>query len=89
VDKARLRENARIVRALQGELSAAHEAMHERKEKEAYEKIEAARKKGEPLPVDDDETKIRIAESRLLGNLTKAFLDLTEELAGDLDQDLR
>lgn len=63
--------------------------MYERKKKEMYDRIEAARKRGEPLPVEDDETKIRIAESSLLGNLTKAFLDLTEELAGDLDQDLR
>ena len=65
--------------------------MYERRKEEIYEKIEGAREKGEPLPADDDddEIKIRFAESSLLASLTKAFLDLTEELAGDLDQDLR
>jgi len=46
VDKARLRENAWIVRTLQGDLTAAHEAVYERKVKEMYEKIQASRQKG-------------------------------------------
>jgi hypothetical protein len=89
MDKARLRENARIVQTLQGELRTAHEAAFERTKNELYEKLRGACEKGEPLPGDDDETKIRHAESSLLANLTKAFLALTEEFAGDLDQDLR
>ncbi|MGY4647833.1 hypothetical protein [Mycobacterium sp. URHB0021] len=89
MNKALLRENARIVRTLQGELRTAHEAAFERTKNEWYEKLRAAREKGEPLPGDDAETKIHHAESSLLANLTKVFFALTEELAGDLDQDLR
>jgi hypothetical protein len=49
MDKARLRENARIVRTLSGELRAAIEPRNERFEKEAYEKIRPAREKGSRL----------------------------------------
>jgi len=52
MDKARLRENARIVRTLSGELRAAIEPRNERFEKEAYEKIRAARVKGEQVDCD-------------------------------------
>jgi hypothetical protein len=90
VDKARLRENARIVRTIQGELGALYQVQGERLEKEYYEKMVAAREKGEPVDWgdDDEQTKIVLAKSRLLGVLTKSFLELTEELAGDIDQDL-
>jgi hypothetical protein len=73
-----------------GELRAAAEVRNDRLEKEAYEKMKAAREKGEPVDwgEDDEQTKIDVAEARLLGTLTKVFLDLTEELAGDIDQDL-
>jgi hypothetical protein len=90
VDKARLRENARIVRTIQGELGALYRVQSERRAKEAYEKIVAAREKGEPVDWgdDDEQTKIDGAEGSLLSVLTKSFLELTEELAGDIDQDL-
>jgi hypothetical protein len=90
VDKARLRENARTVRTLLGELSAANDVRNDRFQKEEYEKIRAAAEKGEPVDwgEDDEQTKIDVARSRLYGALVKAFLDLTEELAGDIDQDL-
>jgi hypothetical protein len=56
-----------MVRTLQGELRAAREATYERKTKEMLEKIKAGREKGEPLPTDDDETKVRIgSHDRLL-----------------------
>jgi hypothetical protein len=57
----------------------------ERQRKEWLEKIRA----GEELGAGDGETRIGDAEGMLLGVLTKAFLDLTEEIAGDLDQDIR
>ena len=90
MDKARLRENTRIVRTLSGELRAAIEPRNERFEKEAYEKIRAAREKGEQVDWGnkDEQTKIDAARSRLYGALVNAFLDLTEELAGDIDHDL-
>jgi hypothetical protein len=90
VDKARLRENARIVRTIQGELGALYQVQSERRAKEAYKKIVAAREKGEPFDRgdDDEQTKIDGAEVSLLSVLTKSFLELTEELAGDIDQDL-
>ena len=49
MDKARLRENARIVRTLREELRVAVKPRNERFQKEAYEKIKAAREKGERL----------------------------------------
>ena len=63
MDKARLRENARIVRTLSGELRAAIEPRNERFEKEAYEKIRAAREKGEQVDWgnEDEQTKIDAA----------------------------
>jgi hypothetical protein len=68
VNRARLRENARIVRTLQQELVAAGQAA-----------IASGR---------DDAGIVDAAEGRLLGGLVGAFLVLTEELAGDIDQDL-
>ncbi len=47
MDKARLRENARTVRTLLGELSAANDVRNDRFQKEEYEKIRAAAEKGE------------------------------------------
>jgi hypothetical protein len=89
VDKARLRENARIVRTIQGELGALYRVRSERVEKEYYQKM-VAREKGESdgWGDEDERTKIDGAEARLLGLLTKSFLELTKELAGDIDQDL-
>jgi hypothetical protein len=82
VDKARLRENARIVRTIQGELGALRRVRGERLEKEYYEKMLAARKKGEPddWADEDEQTKIDRAQARFLGVLTKSFLELTKEL---------
>jgi hypothetical protein len=90
VDKARLRENARIVRTLREELRAAVKPRNERFQKEAYEKVQAACEKGEKVDwgQENEQTKIDAAESRLFGALINAFLDLTEELAGDIAQDL-
>ena len=90
MDKARLRENARIVRTLREELRAAVKPRNDRFQQEAYEKIKAAREKGEKVDwgEDDEQTKIDAAQSALHGALVQAFLDLTEELAGDIDQDL-
>jgi hypothetical protein len=86
VDKARLRENARIVRTMQGELEALYEVKRDRMVKEILERIKAGE---ERKPVEGDEqTNIDGAESALLGSLAVAFLELTEELAGDIDQDL-
>ena len=49
MDKARLRENARIVRTLREELRAAVKPRNERFQKEAYEKVKAACEKGEKV----------------------------------------
>lgn len=90
MDKPRLRENARIVRTLREELRAAVKPRNDRFAKEALEKMNAAREKGERVDwgKDDEQTKIDAAESRLHGTLVQAFLDLTEEPAGDIGQDL-
>ena len=85
MDKARLRENARIVRTIQGELSDLYQVRAERQRKELRENVRA----GEDLGAPDEEIRIGIAEAQLLRVLTKAFLELTEEVAGDIDQDLR
>ena len=85
MDKARLRENARIVRSLQGELGDRYRVRRERQQRELREKLYA----GEDLGAPDEDIEIGIAEARLLEELTKAFLELTEEVAGDIDQDLR
>ena len=85
MDKARLRENARIVRTIQGELSDLYQVRAERQRKELRGKVRA----GEDLGAPDEEIRIEIAEAQLLRVLTKAFLELTEEVAGDIDQDLR
>jgi DNA primase len=85
VDKARLRENARIVRTVQGELSDLYQVQSDRQVKEWLEKMRA----GEDRGADDEETRIGNAEAQLLGVLTKSFLELTEEIAGDIDQDIR
>jgi hypothetical protein len=85
VDKARLRENARIVRTIQGKLSDLYQVRGERQRKELRENVRA----GEDLGAPDEEIRIGIAEAQLLRVLTKAFLELTEEVAGDIDQDLR
>ena len=85
MDKARLRENARIVRTIQGELSVRYQVRAERQRKELREKARA----GEDLRAPDEEIGIQMAEAQLLRVLTKAFLELTEEVAGDIDQDLR
>ena len=73
MDKARLRENARIVRTLSGELRAAIEPRNERFEKEAYEKIRAAREKGEQVDWgnEDEQTKIDAARSSCMGRWSK------------------
>jgi hypothetical protein len=84
VDKARLRENARIVRTIQGELNDLYKVRADRQSKEFLEKISA----GEDLGAPDEETRIEIAEAQLLRVLTTNFLELTEEVAGDIDQDL-
>jgi hypothetical protein len=67
MNKARLRENARILRTLQREFvdvgKAAIAAGH------------------------DDEGNVDAAEGNLLGALVGSILVLTEELAGDIDQD--
>jgi hypothetical protein len=87
VDKARLRENARIVRTMQGELEALYEVKRGRMVKEMIERIEAGEEERKPVE-GDEQTNIYVAESALLGSLAVAFLELTEELAGDIDQDL-
>jgi hypothetical protein len=85
VDKARLRENARIVRTIQGELGDLYRVRRERQAKEFREKARA----GEDLGAPDEELQISSAEAQLLRVLTNAVLELTEELAGDIDQDLQ
>ncbi len=85
MDKARLRENARIVRTIQGELGDLYQVRRERQSKELREK----RRAGEDLGAPDEEIRIGFGEAQLLRVLTKAFLELTEEVAGDIDQDLR
>jgi hypothetical protein len=81
MDKAKLRENARILRTIYGELGALYKVKNDRLMKEYY--------KTRDIGEDDEETRIQHAEASVLGNLTKAFLALTEELAGDIDQDIR
>ena len=89
MDKARLRENARVVRTLREEVGAAAKKVHERTVKEVLEKIEDARAKGEKPDFEvDDQDSLDQARQVLLWNLAQAFLDLTEEIAGDIDQDL-
>lgn len=90
MDKARLRENARIVRTLLGEREALVAVQIDRLKKETVERMKAAREKGEPLDRRhvDEQAKIDAAETELLLALINAFLDLTDELAGDIDQDL-
>lgn len=87
MDKARLRENARIVRTLREEVGSAARNAHERTVKETLERIEDARAKGEVFEVDD-QASLDHARHALLWTLAQAFLDLTEEIAGDIDQDL-
>ncbi len=67
MDKARLRENARILRTLQREFVDAGKAA-----------IAAGH---------DNEGNVDAAEGNLLGGLVGAILVLTEEIAGDIDQD--
>ena len=89
MDKAQLRENARIVRTLREQVGAAAKKTHERTVKETMEKIEDARAKGEKPDFEvDDQVSLDDARQVLLWNLAQAFLDLTEEVAGDIDQDL-
>jgi len=89
VDKARLRENARIVRTLREEVGAAAKKTHERTVKEVLEKVEDARARGEKPDFEvDDKVALDEARQMLLWNLAQAFLDLTEEIAGGIDQDL-
>src|SRR5215475_1769061 len=78
VDKARLRENARIVRTIQGELGDLYQVRGERQRKELREKRWAGKDLGTP----DEGMQIGFAEAQLLRVLTKAFLELTEEVAG-------
>jgi hypothetical protein len=88
VDKAPLKENARIVRTLRDEAGAAAKKLHERTVEEVLEKIEDARAKGEKPEFEvDDQASLDEARQVLLWNLAQAFLDLTEEIAGDIDQD--
>jgi hypothetical protein len=58
-------------------------------EKEYGKEWLAKMRAGQDLGADDEETRIRVAAQRLLGVLTKSFLELTEEIAGDIDQDIR
>ena len=89
MDKARLRENARIVRTLREEVGAAAKKTHERTVKEVLEKVEDARARGEKPDFEvDDKVALDEARQMLLWNLAQAFLDLTEEIAGGIDQDL-
>jgi hypothetical protein len=89
MDKARLRENARIVRSLQAELRAVSADGREHYNRERYEKMMALQREGKPVPEEGYDVKFRVAQSRMLARLTEAFIALTEELAGDLDQDIR
>jgi hypothetical protein len=90
VDKARLRENARIVRTLRDEAAAEAKKVVDRAVKEMLEKIEDARAKREKpnFEVDDQVSPLDAALHALLRNLAQAVLDLTEEIAGVIDQDL-
>jgi hypothetical protein len=99
VDMAKLRENARVVRTMQGELVSLYRAQGGRfigEKQERSRKDDAAVEGGEAIdwgpnhkpPADDELRKISDAQASLLGTLTKAFLELTEELAGDIDQDI-
>jgi hypothetical protein len=99
VDMAKLRENARVVRTMQGELVSLYRAQGGRfigEKQERSRKDDAAVEGREAIdwgpdhkpPADDELRKISDAQASLLGTLTKAFLELTEELAGDIDQDI-
>lgn len=67
VDNARLRENARIVRTIQGEFSDRYQKRAERQRNELREKMQA----GDDLGAPDEEIEIAMAEAQLLGVLTK------------------
>jgi len=71
---------------MQGELEALYEVKRDRMLKETLEKLRAGEER-EPVE-GDEQTYTYGAESALLGSLAVAFLELTEELAGDIDQDL-
>lgn len=67
MDNARLRENARIVRTIQGEFSDRYQKRAERQRNELREKMQA----GDDLGAPDEEIEIAMAEAQLLGVLTK------------------
>ena len=64
--------------------------MVDRAVKEMMDKIEDARATGKrpDFEGDDQVSPLDAALHALLRNLAQGFLDLTEEIAGDIDQDL-
>lgn len=102
VDKARLRANARELRTVLTELDLAYRAYSDRIVREMKEQSDASLEvmrqieEGEQVdwrkpidygPTDEERSNIEHASANVLGNLAKQFLALTEELAGDIDQD--
>ena len=103
MDKARLRANARELRTFLAELGTANRAYNDRVLKAIDEQSEASQEvlekieRGEQVnwrkpidfkPTDEERSQMEHAESRVLGSLAKQILALTEELAGDIDQDI-
>ncbi|GAB7070373.1 hypothetical protein H7J06_11520 [Mycobacterium hodleri] len=102
MDKARLRANARELRTLLTELGIANQAYSDRISREMKEQSDASLEvmrqieKGEQVdwrkpidyePTDEERSNMAHASAKVLGNMAKQFLALTEELAGDIDQD--